>query len=44
MQIGLSEENMKIMINEVANGGLTLGSTGVDLEAYFSIMKSCTLF
>jgi hypothetical protein len=40
MQIGLPEENLKIMIDEVAHGG----HTGVDLEAYLSIMKTCTLF
>jgi hypothetical protein len=45
MQVKLSEEDLTIMIHEASKAGSARSNiVGVNLETYFSIMKSCTLF
>ena len=44
LQVGLSEEDLTMMIDEVSTARPALsGHACVDQKAYFSVMKSCTL-
>jgi hypothetical protein len=44
LQVGLSEEDLIMMIDEASKACPALGHAGVDRDTYFSIMTSCTLF
>ena len=42
LQVGLSEEDLTMMMDEASKAGPS--RAGVDEKTYFSVMKSCTLF
>jgi hypothetical protein len=44
MQVGISEEDLSMMINEACKACSAPDRAGVDQETYFKIMRSCTLF